>query len=91
MDQTQILDSILKEANITGFGKEVHLPDPIDGPNLSKLDCATDDERPKCSKYPYRRVVGQATSYGTRVNLKKKTLGSTFFKNVKNAVIMVLE
>ena len=59
MDQTRMLDSILKEANITGFGKEVHLPYPIDGPNLSKLDCATDDERPKCSKYPYRRVVGQ--------------------------------
>ena len=59
MDQTRMLDSILKEANITGFGKEVHLPYPIDGPNLSKLDCATDDERPKFSNYPYRRVVGQ--------------------------------
>ena len=43
-----------------------------------------------CRESQHSRV-SKATSYGTRVNLKKKTLGSTFFKSVKNAVTMVLE
>ena len=26
---------------------------------LSKKDCATEDQKKECTKYPYRRVVGQ--------------------------------
>jgi hypothetical protein len=58
MDQTRMVNSILKEANMTG-SRDEHLPYPITGPNLSKLDNATDSERPSCAKFPYRRVVGQ--------------------------------
>ena len=58
MDQERMLDDILKEANLSGHKGE-HLPYPLDGPSLSKQDNATDEERPKCQKYPYRRVVGQ--------------------------------
>lgn len=58
MDQSRMVDSILREANMTG-SRDEHLPYPLTGQNLSKLDNATDDERPSCAKYPYRRVVGQ--------------------------------
>jgi hypothetical protein len=51
--------------------KGEHLPYSLDGPSLSKQDNATDEERPKCQKYPYRRGVGQLM-YGmvhTRVTI----------------------
>jgi hypothetical protein len=58
MDQQRMIDDIITEANIVGCRDE-HLPYPMDGPNLSKQDNATDEEREKCQKYPYRRVIGQ--------------------------------
>ena len=61
MDQHRMIDSIIKEANISG-AKDMHLPYPTGDqePPLSKLDNAsTPEERTLCSKYPYRRVVGQ--------------------------------
>ena len=58
MDQSRMVDSILREANMTG-SRDEHLPYPLSSQNHSKLDNATDDERPSCAKYPYRRVVGQ--------------------------------
>ena len=61
MDQHRMIDSIIKEANMTG-AKDEHLPYPSTAqqPPLTKQDCAsTPEERDECSKYPYRRVVGQ--------------------------------
>jgi hypothetical protein len=58
MDQQRMIDDIIKDANIVGCRDE-HLPYPIDGPNLSKQDNATDEERSESQKYPYRRVIGQ--------------------------------
>ena len=56
-----MIDSIIKEANISG-AKDMHLPYPTGDqePPLSRLDNASSpEERTQCSKYPYRRVVGQ--------------------------------
>ena len=56
-----MIDSIIKEANISG-AKDMHLPYPTGDqePPSSKLDNASiPEERTLCSKYPYRRVVGQ--------------------------------
>jgi hypothetical protein len=36
-----------------------HLPYPMTGESLSKLDNATEDQKAECSKYPYRKVIGQ--------------------------------
>ena len=58
MDQTRMINDILKELNVTG-AKGEKLPYPMDPPNLSKKDNATDSERASCQEYPYRRVVGQ--------------------------------
>ena len=58
MDQTRMIDEIIKDLNMTG-SKEEHLPYPMTGPSLSKADNATDAQKQECSKYPYRRVVGQ--------------------------------
>jgi hypothetical protein len=58
MDQSRMIEEITKEMNLTG-AKGEPLPYPIDGLNLSKKDNATDDQKEECSKYPYRRVVGQ--------------------------------
>jgi hypothetical protein len=61
MDQHRMIDSIVKEANITG-AKDMHLPYPTadQEPALSKQDNASSpEERLQCAKYPYRRVVGQ--------------------------------
>ena len=60
MDQHGMIDSIIKEANISG-AKDMHLPYPTGDEELplSKLDNAsTPEERMQCMKYPYRRVVG---------------------------------
>ena len=58
MDQSRMVDSILREANMTG-SRDEHLPYPLTGQSLSQADNVTDDERPSCAKYPYRRVIGQ--------------------------------
>ena len=58
MDQSRMIEEITKEMNLTG-AKGEPLPYPIEGPNLSKLDNATDNQKEECSKYPYRRIVGQ--------------------------------
>ena len=59
MDQTRMITSIVEEANIAGARNE-KLPYPMHGPPLSKEDCpTTDEQKAKCSKYPYRKVVGQ--------------------------------
>ena len=58
MDQTRMITSIVADANMTG-AKEEKLPYPIDGKALSKEDCATPEQQHECSKYPYRKVVGQ--------------------------------
>ena len=58
MDQTRMITSIVADANMTG-APDAKLPYPTDGPNLSKQDCPTDEQKVECSKYPYRKVVGQ--------------------------------
>jgi hypothetical protein len=58
VDQTRMVEAILTEAGMKGVRDE-HRPYPMSGPSLSKLDNATDEERPICAKYPYRRVVVQ--------------------------------
>ena len=58
MDQTRIITVIIKEANLTG-AKDERLPYPPGNAALSKLDSATEEQKKECSKYPYRRVVGQ--------------------------------
>ena len=58
MDQTRMITSIVADANMTG-APDAKLPYPTDGPNLSKLDCPTEEQKAECAKYPYRKVVGQ--------------------------------
>lgn len=58
MDQTRMINSIVADANMTG-APDAKLPYPTDGPNLSKQDCPTEEQKVECSKYPYRKVVGQ--------------------------------
>ena len=53
-----MITEIVKEANLTG-AKEEKLPYPMGNLPLSKKDCATEDQKKECTKYPYRRVVGQ--------------------------------
>jgi hypothetical protein len=58
MDQERMINEIIKEMNMTG-SKDEKLPYPVTGESLSKIDNATDVQKADCSKYPYRRVVGQ--------------------------------
>ena len=58
MDQTRMITAIVAEANMTG-APDAKLPYPTDGPALSKEDSATEEQKAACSKYPYRKVVGQ--------------------------------
>jgi hypothetical protein len=58
LDQKRMIDEIVRECNMTG-SKDEHLPYPMTGASLSKEDNATDDQKAECSKYPYRRIVGQ--------------------------------
>ena len=57
-DQSRMVEEITKEMNLTG-ARDEHLPYPMDGPNLSKMDNSTEDNKAECDKFPYRRVVGQ--------------------------------
>ena len=77
MDQSRMVDSILREANMTG-SRDEHLPYPLSGQNLSKLDNATDDERPSCAKYPYRRVKGNSCMLWC-IHLYASCMPSTFY------------
>ena len=58
MDQSRLANEIVKECNMTG-AKEERLPYPMTGESLSKADNATEEQKEECSKYPYRRIVGQ--------------------------------
>ena len=49
---------IIKEAKLTG-AKDERLPYPIGNDPISKADSAMEEKKSECSKYPYRRVVGQ--------------------------------
>ena len=48
MDQTRMITSIVADANMTG-APDAKLPYPTDGPNLSKQDCSTEDQKAECS------------------------------------------
>ena len=58
MDQTRMVSEIVKEANLTG-AKDEKLLHPMGNLPLPKNDCATDEQKTECTKYPYRRVAGQ--------------------------------
>ena len=58
MDQTRMITEITKEAKLTR-AKDERLPYPIGNDPISKADSATEEQKFECSKYPYRRVVGQ--------------------------------
>ena len=58
IDQTRMITEIIKGANLTG-AKDGRLLYPLGNAALSKLNSATEEQKKKCSKYPYRRVVGQ--------------------------------
>ena len=58
MDQTRMITEIIKEAKLTGT-KDERLLCPIGNDPISKADSATEEQESECSKYPYRRVVGQ--------------------------------
>ena len=55
MDQKRMITEIIKEANLTG-AKDLY---PMGTDPISKADSATEEQKYACSKYPYRRVVGQ--------------------------------
>jgi hypothetical protein len=59
MDQTKMV-----EEKIDGIGmknaKDESLPSPLDKTSLSKLENASPAQLSECSKFPYRRVVGQS-------------------------------
>ena len=48
-----MITSIVADANMTG-APDAKLPYPTDGPNLSKQDCPTENQKAECTKYPYR-------------------------------------
>ena len=59
MDLERMITAIVEEAHIQG-DRDEKLPYSITGNALSKMDCpTTPEEKFKCSKYPYRKVVGQ--------------------------------
>jgi hypothetical protein len=53
-----MITAIVAEAIMTG-APVAKLPYRTDGPALSKEDSATEKQKAACSKYPYRKVVGQ--------------------------------
>jgi hypothetical protein len=60
MDQTRMVNQIVAEAGLSNANDSgYHLPYPLDGESLSRMDNATDDQKADCSKYPYRKVIGQ--------------------------------
>ena len=71
-----MITEIIKEANLTG-AKDERLPYPLGNAALSKLYSATGEQKKECSKYPYRRVVGQLM-YG----MVHKMIGIMYALNV---------
>ena len=57
MDQACTITVIVQEANLRA--KDKKLPYPQANATLSRLESATEEQKKECSKYPYRRVVGQ--------------------------------
>ena len=58
MDQERMIHAIITDINMNG-AKDAKLPYPMTGASLSKADCALPEEKDECSKFPYRRLVGQ--------------------------------
>ena len=58
LDQTKTIEGIVKAANLRG-AKTEKLPYPMDGPSLSKLDnAANEDEVKESLKTPFRALIG---------------------------------
>ena len=53
-----MITEILKEAKLTG-AKDERLPYSIGNDPISKADSAMEEQKFECSKYPYRKVMGQ--------------------------------
>ena len=58
IDQTRMIDEILDGIGMKNCKNE-SLPYPLGGLSLSKLDNASPVQQADCSKFPYRRIVGQ--------------------------------
>jgi hypothetical protein len=58
MDQTRMIEEIIDGIGMKN-AKDEALPYPLDKISLSKLDNATPAQLSECSKFPYRRIVGQ--------------------------------
>ena len=58
MDQTRMVEEIIDGIE-TKNAKDESLPYPLDKASLSKLDNASPAQLSECSKFPYRRIVGQ--------------------------------
>ena len=58
MDQTRMIEEIIDGIGMKN-AKDEALPYPLDKLSLSKLDNATPAQLSECSKFPYRRIVGQ--------------------------------
>ena len=57
MDQSRMLENIIRESDMT-LDKDEHLPYPMSGPALSKLDNASAEEKDLCDQFPYRKYIG---------------------------------
>ena len=53
-----MITEILKEAKLTG-AKDERLPYSIGNDPISKADSAMEEQKFECSKYPYRKVMGE--------------------------------
>ena len=58
IDQTRMVEDIIDGIGMKN-SKDETLPYPLDKLSLSKLDNATPAQLSECSKFPYRRIVGQ--------------------------------
>ena len=58
MDQTRMIEEIIDGIGMKN-AKDEALPYPLDKISLSKLDNATPAQLSECSKFPYRRIIGQ--------------------------------
>ena len=56
-----MITEIIKEAKLTG-AKDERFSYPIGDDPISKANSSTEEQKSECSKYPYRRVVGQLMS-----------------------------
>lgn len=58
LDQTRMINEIIEGAQMKN-ARDEKLPYPMTGDSLSKQDNATPDQVKECTKYPYRRYIGQ--------------------------------